>query len=159
MRKHVAMALGVTLAFVLGVSTAQAQTVRRETVTTGPNSAMLSSGVFVFGVPYIASIVVAANSDRSEDKHLYVPVVGPWLDFANRSPCGGFAQHSCDNETVNKVLLVADGIFQGIGALEIVGAFMSPETRTVRVATEPRVTVGPSRVGAAGYGVAAAGTF
>jgi hypothetical protein len=164
MKKHVAITAGAALASLLWVSAADAQTVVRarthETVVTGgPNSALLSSGLFAFGVPYVASVVVASTSNEAADKNLYVPVVGPWTDLANRSGCGGFGQRSCDNETANKVLLVADGIFQGIGALEIVGAFLMPETRTVYVANEPRVLVGPSRVGYSGYGLAAAGTF
>ena len=166
MKKHVAITMGALLASSLWVSAADAQTVvttrasSRETVVSGgPNSALLGSGLFAFGVPYVASVVVASTSSEGADKNLYIPVVGPWTDLANRGGCGGFGQRSCDNETANKVLLVADGIFQGIGALEIVGAFLMPETRTVTVASEPRVVVGPSSVGRTGYGLAAVGTF
>ncbi len=81
------------------------------------------------------------------------------MDFANRGGCGGITQNSCDSETANKVLLAADGVFQGIGALQILGAFLMPEVHTTYVATEPRVVVGPSRVGRSGYGLAAGGTF
>src|SRR5713101_1973136 len=160
MKKHVAIAIGASaaLASVLCVSAANAQTVvttsprAHETVVSGgPNSSMLGSGLFTFGVPYIASVVVASTSDHPGDNNLYIPVVGPWLDFANRGDCGAIAQRSCDHETANKVLLPVDGVFQGIGALEIVGAFLSPETRTVTVATKPRFTVGPSSVGRTGY--------
>jgi hypothetical protein len=160
MKKHVAITASAALASVLCVSAANAQTRVRETVVSaGPNSAMLGSGLFTFGVPYIASVVVASTSDHPGDNNLYIPVVGPWLDFANRGDCGGIAQQSCDHETANKVLLAVDGVFQGIGALEIVGAFLSPETRTVTVASKPSFRVGPSSVGRAGYGVAAVGTF
>jgi hypothetical protein len=164
MKKHVAITIGAAAASLLCASAANAQTVvttrpAHETVVTGgPNSAMLSSGLFAFGVPYVASVIVASTSNYDPDKNLYVPVAGPWIDFANRGSCGGFGQRTCENETANKVLLVADGVFQGIGALEIVGAFLMPETYTV-VATEPRVVVGPSRVGQSGYGLAAGGTF
>jgi hypothetical protein len=164
MKKHVAITMGAALASVLWVSAADAQTyvragARETVVTSGPNSALLGSGLFAFGVPYVASVIVASTSNTSADKNLYIPVAGPWMDFANRGPCGGFTQPSCDTETVNKVLLAADGIFQGIGALEIVGAFLTPETRTVSVASTPRVVVGPSSVGRSGYGLAAAGRF
>ena len=158
MKKHVAIT--AALASVLYVSAANAQHRTNETVvSTGPNSSMLGSGLFSFGVPYIASVVVASTSDHPGDNNLYIPVVGPWMDFANRGDCGALGQRSCDHETAYKVLLAVDGVFQGIGALEIVGAFLSPETRTVSVATKPRFTVGPSSVGRAGYGVAAVGTF
>jgi len=165
MKKHVAFTVGASLASVLCVSAANAQTVvttsspSRETVG-GPNSALLGSGLFAFGIPYVASVIVAAESDHAGDKNLYVPVVGPWMDFAQRGDCGGLLQPSCDRETGYKVLLAADGILQGIGAIEIVGALLMPETHTVMtVATEPRIKLGPSRVGRSGYGLSAVGTF
>jgi len=161
MKKHVAITIGATMASLLCVSAANAQTVvtHETAVTGGPNSALLGSGLFTFGVPYVASVIVASTSNNDADHNLYVPVVGPWMDFANRGSCGGFTQNSCDSETANKVLLAADGVFQGIGALQIVGAFLMPEVHTAYVATEPRVVVGPSRVGRSGYGLAAGGTF
>src|SRR5262249_37767867 len=137
MKKHAAIIVGASLASTLWVSGAAAQhtyvttTRAHETVvTSGPNSALLGSGLFAFGAPYVASVIVAASSSSSADHNLYIAVVCPWMDFANRDPCDGFFQPSCDTETANKVLLAADGIFQGIGALEIVGAFLTPETRT-----------------------------
>ena len=164
MKKHVAITIGATMASLLCVSAANAQTVvttrtHETAVTGGPNAALLSSGLFAFGVPYVASVIVASTSNNDADHNLYVPVVGPWMDFANRGPCGGLLQRSCDNETANKVLLAADGVLQGIGALEIVGAFLMPEVTTTTVATEPRIVVGPSHVGRTGYGLAAGGTF
>src|SRR6266542_2846534 len=182
MKKHVAITMGASLASVLCVSAANAQTVvttpppqpapqqqtvvapqpqpmvvttpARETVATtgGPNAALLTSGLFAFGVPYLASVVVAAESSHAGDKNLYVPVAGPWMDFAQRGDCGRAGEPSCDNETANKVLLAADGILQGIGAIEIVGAFLMPETRTTTVAREPSVKIGPAHVGRGGYG-------
>ncbi|HWO11814.1 MAG TPA: hypothetical protein VNN80_20115, partial [Polyangiaceae bacterium] len=69
----------------------------------------------------------------------------------------------CDSETVNKVLLVTDGVFQGIGALQIVGAFIFPETRAVTIAHSdgtPAVsfTVTPAHI-AGGRGLLATGEF
>ena len=100
-----------------------------EPASTGPNSTLLRTGVFTLGLSYVPALVVAIESDVSADKHLYAPVVGPWLDLANRDD----ACDNCNSETVNKVLLVTDGVFQGLGALQILGAFMWPETRTVAV--------------------------
>jgi len=82
------------------------------------------------------------------------------MDFAQRGDCGAAGQRSCDNETANKVLLGVDGVLQGIGAIEIVGAFLMPETtRAATIAREPRVKVGPAHVGRTGYGMAAVGSF
>ncbi len=135
----------------------------RETVTRGgPNAFLLTSGLFTFGVPYGISVVVAAESDRDGDKNLFVPVVGPWLAYANEGECNvaNVTNESCGRTTGAKVLLAGDGILQAIGAIELAAAFIVPETRTV-VASKPqrRVMMAPSRVGTTGYGLAAVGTF
>jgi hypothetical protein len=151
-------------------ASAQATTVvvpRHETVQeTGPNTALISSGLFTLGIPYVTSVIVATQSDHAGDNHLYIPVAGPWLDLANRGNCGGITQPSCDNETTYKVLLIADGVLQGIGALEIVGGLLTPTTRTVAAdrkhqtaALEPHVRVAPTAMGRGGYGLAAVGSF
>ncbi len=159
MKKHFVVAMGAALAATVWVSAAKAQ--RREVViSSGPNQAMLSSGLFAFGVPYVTSVIVAAESEHQGDKHLYVPIAGPWMDLADRGDCGHLGQTPCDTETGYKVLLVVDGVFQGIGALDIVGAFLFPETRVVRTANDrPRVVVAPTRMGPSGYGVAALARF
>jgi len=157
MKKHVIFALTLALACALEVAPAKAQS--RETVTTtGPNRELLRSGLFALGVPYLASVVVAATSDRPEDKHLYIPVAGPWLDFANRGPCGRAGEPSCDMETAYKVLLIGNGILQSVGALEIVGSFFFPETRTVTVKSERRLLITPYYAGS-GAGLAAWASF
>ena len=81
------------------------------------------------------------------------------MDFADRGPCGGMDQNGCDTETGYKALLVADGVIQGIGALEIVSAFVFPETTAVMASTEPHVGLSPTRIGRNGYGVVAVGAF
>ena len=137
-----------------------------QTVTTGPNSALLHSGIWMFGLSYIPAVVVAAESDRHGDKNLYIPVAGPWMDLASRSACS--ANASCNHETANKVLIVIDGIFRDLGALDIVGAFVFPETRTVAVSSSERsdgyeshlsLRIVPTKVSANSYGLAVLGTF
>src|SRR4029077_11191764 len=91
---------------------------------------LLGSGIAVFGIPYITSVIVAASSDHDGDHHLYVPLAGPWLDMANRGSCPT-GSNACDNETTYKVLLAVDGVFQALGAIEIVSAFLTPEKREV----------------------------
>ena len=143
MKKHIALMAMVGVASALWASRASAEKV----TVSGPNRAMLSSGLFTLGVPYVASVVVAAGSDHPGDNNLYIPVAGPWMDLADRGGCGGFGQPSCNAETGYKVLLVADGILQGLGALNIIGAFAFPETRTTVVADHPRVFVSPTTMG------------
>ena len=138
---------------------------RDETVSTGPSRALLQSGIWTLGLSYIPAVVVASESERAADRRLYVPVAGPWLDLASRGNCPSTT--ACDHETTNKVLIVADGIFQGVGALNIVGAFLFPETRTVTVSSSthsirtPSLTlrVVPTQVAGRAYGLAAVGSF
>jgi hypothetical protein len=160
MKRHLAIVLTILLASIGWVSRADAQ--RREAVVTesGPNRALLSSGLFAFGASYLTSVIVASESNHQGDNHLYVPIAGPWMDLADRGDCGHFGQPACDTETAYKVLIIVDGVFQGIGALDIVGAFLFPETRVVRVSkTSPRVVVTPTPMGRSGYGFSALATF
>ncbi len=120
-----------------------------------PNGNLVAGGVLTLGLTYGTSVVVGATSDRASDQYLFVPVAGPWMDLANRdcwnNPCGV-------DEAGNQVLLMASGIVQAAGVLEIAAGFLLPVTRTVtRVAAVPKgvhvtPTAGPSSVGLAAYG-------
>ncbi len=132
---------------------------RERATTAGPNPTLLMSGLFTFGVPYGISVVVAAESNRDGDKNLFVPVVGPWLAYANEGSCNA-SDLSCGRTTGTKVLLAGDGIFQAIGAVELVAAFLVPAQTTVASTKDGRqFMMAPSRVGTSGYGLAAAGSF
>lgn len=126
-----------------------------------PNRALLMSGLIAFGVPYIASLGVAATSPHAGDSDLWIPAIGPWLDVGQRGGCP--SNNDCGGETGNKVLLVGDGILQSIGALQIVGAFVFPERHTlapvVTTGSGSTMTFSPSKVGSTGYGLSAAGNF
>jgi hypothetical protein len=121
-----------------------------------PNQYLLVSGAVLLGVPYLTSFVVASQSQHPGDSHLYVPIAGPWLDLYNRPSCSA-ASTNCDVETTNKVGLVIDGILQGVGTLQMFGAFVFPEkrivTRSRRETASLRIT--PAKVGSTGYGLAA----
>jgi hypothetical protein len=125
--------------------------------STGPNPYLLRSGLFTLGLSYAPALVVAIESDFHADDHLYIPVAGPWLDLANRG------DSESDNETVNKVLLVTDGVFQGLGALQVVAALAFPGSSAVTVAggkpdSDVSVSLTPARF-AGGQGVLAVGEF
>lgn len=125
---------------------------------TRPNRTLLMTGLVLFGAPYVASMGIAATSPHPGDSNLWVPVAGPWIDLGQRGGCNG----DCGNETGNKVLLVGDGILQTIGALQIVGAFVFPETialpNTAKLGPAT-VSFTPSKVGRDGYGLSAVGHF
>ena len=128
----------------------------------GPNRYLLTSGLIVFGVPYLTSVAVAASSPHDGDDRLYVPLLGPWLDLGSRPGCP-VSEKNCDPETGNKVLLGADGVLQALGALQIVGAFLMPETRSVTTvpatAYTPAMTLTPQKMGKDGYGIGAFAQF
>jgi hypothetical protein len=132
------------------------EVVVRETIYAGPNRALLWSGVFTAGVPYLASAVVASESGYTPDRSLFIPFAGPWVDLAQRSGCP-IAAASCNGETADKVLLVGDGIFQGIGAITIISAFLFPERHARRAATR-EIHFSPLTLRQGG-GLTAFGTF
>jgi hypothetical protein len=116
-----------------------------------PNSALIGSGALMLGISYGSSVVVAAASGRAGDENLYIPVAGPWMDLTSRGACEPYC---LGNETANKVMLVTDGVFQGVGMLQILGGFLFPETRTVTRAAGVHVMPmgGKGTVGIAAYG-------
>jgi hypothetical protein len=128
----------------------------------GPNRALIGTGIVTFGLSYIPAVIVAAESSLPADHHLYVPVVGPWLNLGDRPSCGA-GRIACDTETTNKVLIAADGVFQGLGVITLVAGFLSPEHHevvTAKTAPEkPSVQFTPAHMGAGGYGLAALGKF
>jgi hypothetical protein len=119
---------------------------------------LLTSTILLVGT-YLPVAIVGMTSDRSRDQtNLFIPVVGPWLNYANRE-CDVKA---CTHETANKTLLVLDGIGQGIGALGIVTSFFLPNKTTRHwylIGSERSVIAAPARVGIAGYGLGAVGRF
>jgi hypothetical protein len=97
-----------------------------ESAVTGPNRSMLESGAWTLGVGYV-----------------------PAHDAERDCP-------DCDHETLNKVLLVTDGVVQGVGALQIVGSFLFLETRSAsapnrtKAADVPNLRFVPARLDAGG---------
>ena len=121
-----------------------------------PNTDLIASGALTLGIPYVASVVAAAQSSRQGDPYLYVPIAGPWLDFAIRDSCPQGS--SCGNENAYKVLLVINGVLQGIGAAEILAGFIFPVSHKTTVVTDSTLRVAP-QVSRTGYGLTATGTF
>lgn len=119
----------------------------------GPNAFLFHSGLITTGLSYTPALIVAVNSDRSEDKYLYAPFAGPWLDLAARD--GG--------DKLDRTLLVVDGVFQTIGAIQLIAAFafMDGGTTTTADAETPsfQAAVSPARLPDDGYGVVAVGRF
>jgi hypothetical protein len=122
---------------------------------------LIASGLVIFGIPYAASLASFGASKHAGDDNLWIPVAGPWLDLADR---GGLpqARDRREDEITNRALLVADGVFQALGAVAIVGAFIFPELREKHLADETAKThlrMTPMKLGRESYGVGAVGTF
>jgi hypothetical protein len=130
-----------------------------------PNGPLLIGGLIAFGGSYIPSVIVAAEANTSFDNFLYIPIVGPWLDLANRPQCGGRLQPACSTEWGRKAILVANGIIQAAGATAIVLGIVLPgrhsELVTAKLgrAQELRMNIVPSQVSADGFGLTAIGDF
>lgn len=130
------------------------------TVEKRPNRTLLSTGVGIFVVSYGASAVAGAISDRDSDKNLFIPVVGPWMDLADRN-CG--AADPCGNrEDINKAMIITSGVVQGVGVLMALSSLIIPETTSVRetrsAKAKPSVAVAPVSFGT-GAGLGAVGRF
>jgi hypothetical protein len=136
---------------------------RERSIEHRPNKTLLSTGAGIFILSYGASVIAAAASSRDADNKLFIPLVGPWMDLADRgctlaTPCGS-------SEDVAKAMIITSGIVQSAGVLLALGSLVIPESttvtdRTTTAKTEKKPTVSVLPVSyAAGAGVGAVGTF
>ena len=116
------------------------------------NVPVFTTGAVVFGGSYLASVIVADQSSHPGADRLTVPVVGPWLALSDWGSCP-VDQPSCDRNTTDKVLLVADGVFQAAGLISMVDALVMPGHHMVyhRVA-DKGVHVAPTGQGVTMWG-------
>jgi hypothetical protein len=129
-----------------------------------PNRALIAGGIAGFVGAYVPSVIVAVSNGNSFDRNLYIPVVGPWLDLANRPGCGG-GQTSCARESGFAALLIVDGVVQVLGPVATALGFVVPERHRVIVTAKadevekPSLHVAPASLGHGAYGVSAFGKF
>jgi hypothetical protein len=130
-------------------------------VETTRSTSLLVGGTIVLALAYLPMAYVGIRSSNSADRALLLPVAGPWIDWAIRPSCqappGAEALpiDPCLEETASRVGLVLGGAFQTLGGLMI--AFGLPARSTVvyedtgvaSASRGPRVTIVPSRGGAA----------
>jgi hypothetical protein len=157
-RKIAASALALAIVGIGATASAQQTVVvdgDGDSGSRGPNAFLFSSGLLTTGLSYTPALVVAVNSDRSEDKYLYAPFVGPWLDLASRD----------DDSKLNRTLLVVDGVFQTIGAVQLIASLMfinSGSDAVVADASSSTISlaaVAPAQLADDGYGLVAVGRF
>ncbi|HEY8077487.1 MAG TPA: hypothetical protein VIF62_25350 [Labilithrix sp.] len=119
-----------------------------------PNRAWLITGGLVLTGSYATTAAFAIQSDHTQDKTLLIPIVGPWVNLADRQ-CSG-----CANETRNEALVIGSGILQAIGTGFIVTGFLVPEkieAATIQVGSV-RMNIAPTQT-PGGMGALAVGTF
>jgi len=85
--------------------------------TTWPNRKLLTTGATVLTLSYLPAVIAAATADDTSD-NLYIPVAGPWIEMSKPNNGG------------NTALLAIDGVFQGLGALALLGGLVLPEKKT-----------------------------
>lgn len=116
------------------------------------NAPVFGTGAVVFGGSYIASVIDAGTSDHVGANRLYVPIVGPWLALNDWGNCP-IEQPSCDQSTTDKVLLIADGVFQAAGVLTMLDGVLEPTRHVVAVQTAQKgVHVAPTGNGVLVFG-------
>ncbi len=126
------------LAAVLLPATASAQPPSTTTeVYDAWNAPVFATGALVFVGSFGGSAIVAARSDNPAAERLYIPIVGPWLALDHWGACP-IDEARCDKTTTDKLLLVADGVFQAAGVITMVSGVLSPSLRKAPAAAGTR---------------------
>lgn len=133
---------------------------QRDTVTVTrsmtPNRPILIVGGALLLGSYVPTAVLASTEGRSvEDRNLLIPVVGPWLNLADRR-CDG-----CDNESGNVAMIVGSGVLQGVGAGMMIMSFLVPEKiEAATIQAGPvKLHFAPTQYGRSGMGLGTVGVF
>ena len=109
-----------------------------------PNYELIAGGTLLFVSAYGFSAMTASASPVSADERLFIPVVGPWLDLAERPHCSNLkALPACETEGANKAMLVASGLTQSVGVLLVLGGFLFPKLTIVDGRQSAKVEVLP----------------
>jgi hypothetical protein len=129
---------------------------RAERERRGPNRVMLINGVAIFLGTYAVSAVAGGLSDTKGDEKLFIPLVGPWLDLAERECSFGECTF---REDVNIAHVIGSGVAQAAGLGLVLGSFLLGEREPERERRGAKVHVLPMGMGRGGGGVGAFGTF
>ena len=117
-----------------------------------PNKAMLITGSALFVSTYVTTAALAGANGGLGDKDLYIPIVGPWINIAERTP----GQY--ENNTRDTLLIAGSGVLQGVGAIMAVTSFFVPEkvpaariqAGSVKMEITPQAGAGVGGLGAVG---------
>ena len=116
------------------------------------NAPVFATGAVVFGAAYAGAAIAGSESDHNGADRLWVPVAGPWLALNDWGNCP-IDNPSCDQNTTDKVLLIADGVFQAAGLITMVDGVLAPSHHRVIARTaDKKVHVTPTGNGFAVFG-------
>jgi hypothetical protein len=115
----------------------------------------LIAGVTLFTMAYAPSAYAASQTN---DKWLFAPVVGPWIDLATRPACTATAPlvngqalslpiDPCLGDNVARAMIIASGAIQGLGALITLIALPAHAHHV-----EKRFAIVPTGLGASAFG-------
>jgi hypothetical protein len=90
------------------------------------NSPVVATGAAVFATSYAAAVITAASTDAPGNSHLYLPLVGPWIDLGARASCDSAHAHCGGDSAASKTLLAVDGVFQAAGAVTMIEGMLHP---------------------------------
>ena len=108
------------------------EALRQPYIEREPNYELIAGGTLLFVSAYGFSAMTASASPVAADEHLFIPVVGPWLDLAERPRCDNIKTHpACETEGANKAMLVASGLTQSLGVLLVLGGVLFPKLTIV----------------------------
>ncbi len=102
----------------------------------------------------MTTAALAGYNGEVGDKDLYIPIVGPWINIAERNG------NQYKDNTRDTLLIAGSGVLQGVGALMAVTSFFVPEkVPAARIqAGNVKMEITP-QAGAGGGGIGAVGVF
>lgn len=122
-----------------------------------PHKPLLITGGSLLLAGYATSVGIGAVSDFKPDDRLFVPIVGPWMNLAER-PCA-VGDSGCGNdEDLAKATMVSLGVIQAAGAgLTIASFFVKERPSETRIKVPDNTAT--FRIVPYGAGLGAVGRF
>jgi len=130
------LATSAVIAFVAVAADAHSEdTVVRREVTVAPSATFIASGTVALSLGYGVATVLAISSTYENDRLLFIPLAGPWIDLGLRPP-------GTTEENWARFGLVIDGVAQLAGlVLVVTGLVMKQHApRNVAALVTPTVT-------------------
>lgn len=116
-----------------------------------PNRPLLITGGALLVGTYATTAALSGANGPVADRDLYIPVVGPWINIADRNT-------NRNNNTRDTLLIAGSGVLQGVGAALLITSFFVPESipaarisaGNVKMQVTPTAGMGSGGLGAVG---------